>query len=184
MKRIVMHWTGGTNTPGNIDKKHYHFIIAWDGSVHDGDLKPEANLNVGDGLYAAHTRRLNTGSIGVALAGMHDAKEIPFDAGQYPINGVQVEAFVDLVADLCETYGIAVTRKTVLTHAEVQTTLGVKQRAKWDITWLPDMTRPADAIAVGDRLREMVSEKMAPKPDILTPKPHRTWFQRYFWPNQ
>ena len=35
-------------------------------------------------------------------------------------------------------------------------TLGIVQRWKWDITWLPGMDQPGDPIAVGNRLREMV----------------------------
>jgi len=45
----------------------------------------------------------------------------------------------------------------VLTHAEVQPTLGVRQRGKWDITWLPGMEAPGDPIDVGDVLRAKIS---------------------------
>lgn len=161
MKRIIIHWTGGSNSVSDIDRKHYHFIVDGNGEVHNGDLKPEANNDCTDGNYAAHTRRCNTGSIGVALAGMHGAKEVPFDAGNYPINYLQLETMADLCADLCETYGIKVTPKTVLTHAEVEPTLGIKQRGKWDICWLPDMDeRVGDAIEVGNRLRRMIADNL------------------------
>ena len=54
-------------------------------------------------------------------------------------------------------YGIPITRATVLTHAEVQPTLGVRQRGKWDITWLPGMSAPGDPIDLGDVLRARIS---------------------------
>ena len=52
------------------------------------------------------------------------------------------------------------TRTRVLSHAEVWPSLGVMQRGKWDITWLPDMATPGDPIEVGDRLRAMVRERL------------------------
>ena len=72
---------------------------------------------------------------------MLGAREAPFDAGSQRINEAQIEALAQLVANLCRRYGIPVTRATVLTHAEVQPTLGVRQRGKWDITWLPSSVR-------------------------------------------
>lgn len=162
MKRIIMHWTAGTNKISPIDKEHYHEIVDSAGNREFGNLKPEANLNISDGVYLAHTRGLNTGSIGLAMAGMHNANDRPFSAGNYPLTQTQLNAFVKMVAEYAETYGIPVTRKTILTHAEVQPTLGVAQRGKWDITWLPDMTGPQDPVAVGDRLRAMVMDAMKP----------------------
>ena len=169
MKRIIIHWTAGAHRANHIDKRHYHLLIEGDGTVVPGDKLPEANESTSDGDYAAHTRALNTGSIGVAVCAMHGAQERPFRAGGYPITDVQVDSLIEVVADLCATYRIPVTRQTVLTHAEVQPTLGVAQRGKWDITWLPDMQRPGDAVQVGDRLRGFVTRAMtvveaAPRP--------------------
>ena len=176
MKRIIMHWTGGLLVANSVDREHYHEITQGDGSRVMGRHKPEANLNPRRGQYAAHTRALNTGSIGLAVAGMHNAIERPFNRGPQAITPVQIDAFTDMVAEYCSTYGIKGTRRTVLTHAEVQTTLGVWQRSKWDITWLPDMTRPADPVAVGDRLRAAVLTKMLPPPSI--PQRVRIWAGR------
>lgn len=50
MKRIILHWSAGSNVVSAIDRDHYHFIIG-----------------------GAHTLNCNTGSIDVALAGMADA---------------------------------------------------------------------------------------------------------------
>jgi hypothetical protein len=47
--------------------------------------------------------------------------------------------------------------QTVLTHAEVQPTLGVKQRGKWDITRLSFKPDLVGAIPVGNYIRETVA---------------------------
>lgn len=160
LKRIVMHWTAGGNNANHLDRKHYHEVVEGDGKRVKGNLLPEANINTGDGNYAAHTRRLNGGSIGLAMCGMSGAQEVPFKEGAYPILHKQVSAFVEMVAEYADTYDIPITRRTVLTHAEVQPTLGVRQNGKWDITWLPGMRRPGDPIAVGDELRALIDAKM------------------------
>ena len=64
---------------------------------------------------------------------MHEATEHPFDAGPSPINEAQFMAACQMMAALCFEYGIPVTPDTVLTHAEVEPALGVRQRGKWDI---------------------------------------------------
>ncbi|KZL25607.1 peptidoglycan recognition protein family protein [Pseudovibrio sp. WM33] len=155
LHRIILHWTAGADGLIELERQHYHLIIDREGRTHAGALKPEANANCLDGSYAAHTRALNTGSIGVALDAMADAKHSPFEPGKYPITQVQVQALVETVADLCETYQIPVSPYSVLTHAEVQPTLGVKQRSKWDIAWLPDMALPGEPVEVGDKLRSL-----------------------------
>lgn len=150
---VVMHWTVGGAVANGVDKQHYHFITQQDGSTVAGDHVPEDNLFIGDGDYAAHTRNANTGRIGMAMAGMVGALHRPFTPGTRPLTWGQVNAFCLFVAGLCDRYGIPVTRQTVLTHAEVQPTLGIAQNGKWDICWLPGMTQPGDPIEVGDRLR-------------------------------
>ena len=169
MERIIIHWTGGAARANATDLMAYHFCVEADGTVVEGVRNPEANLDVSDGQYAAHTRALNTGSIGVAMCGMHGAREAPFNSGPYPLTETQIAATAALCADLCATYGIEVTPRTVLTHAEVQPTLGVWQRSKWDVTWLPDMERPGDPIAVGARLRARIAANM-PKGEAKAPE--------------
>ncbi len=156
LKRVVMHWTAGSHKPSGLDLDHYHFVIDGNGQCRAGKHKPEGNISTKDGAYAAHTRNLNTGSIGVAVAAMLNATERPFYTGPFPITERQLAAFVRLVAGLCEKYDIPVTPQTVLTHAEVQPTLGVAQRGKWDITWLPGMSGAGDPVAVGNVLRALV----------------------------
>lgn len=174
MKRIVIHWSAGSHTPSALDKEHYHFIIDGKGVVHNGKHAPEANLNPKKGEYAAHTLNLNTGSIGVALAAMAGAVERPFNAGRYPITEAQEKALTELLVKLTDKYGIPVTRETVLSHAEVQPTLKVTQKGKWDITWLPGMTQPGDPITVGDLIRERVRRERSVTPD---PQPKASLWQ-------
>lgn len=188
MKRIILHWTAGTNNVSALDRQHYHFIIDGDGKVHEGTFRPEDNRDVRGGKYAAHTLNCNTGSIGVAVAAMAGAVERPFSAGRFPITLKQVEALARLCARLCAQYEIPVTRETVLSHAEVQPTLKIVQRGKWDITWLPGMAKPADPVKVGDFLRAKISGNMRPIiPDVVdhfeaetAPQPAWTWFANAF----
>ncbi|MFA7602512.1 MAG: peptidoglycan recognition family protein [Novosphingobium sp.] len=156
MKRIIMHWTAGAYAPNSVDLKAYHFVIDGDGKWHKGvDVsKNSGSLKAG---YAAHTLNLNTDSIGVSLASMAGAVESPFNAGRYPITKAQVDSLVVGVADLCAEYGIPVNRKTVLSHAEVQPTLGVAQRQKWDFTRLPPYPDLKGAIEIGDWLRSRIA---------------------------
>lgn len=168
MKRIIMHWTAGGNRANGTDRRHYHRIIEVgpDGRPRAvaGNHAIEDNESTSDGSYAAHTRALNTGSIGVAVAGMRGARERPFDAGPSPMTPAQIDALCAEVARLAKRYRIPITRETVLTHAEVQPTLGVWQRNKWDIVWLPGMSGPGDPIAVGDELRKRIRAKTQSRP--------------------
>lgn len=160
LHRVHIHWTGGAYGDIALERSHYHLIILDNGRAVTGDLKPEANADCSDGQYAAHTRAANSGSIGVALDAMGGAVESPFDTGKYPITHRQLKRMAIEVANLCETYDIPVTRWSVLTHAEIQPTLGIKQRWKWDITWLPGMDKPGDPIEVGDMIREMIRKEL------------------------
>lgn len=171
MKRIVIHWTAGAHTPSNLDKEHYHYIIDGAGNVVKGKWPVIANAAPEKGKYAAHTLNCNTGAIGVAVAAMAGAQDRPFNAGAYPITPEQVTALFRLCADLCDQYKIPVTRQTVLTHAEVQPTLGIKQKGKWDITWLPGFSGPEDAVKTGDYLRSYIAAAGRPSSVKVPSKP-------------
>jgi hypothetical protein len=162
MKRVIIHWTAGQYKPSQDDLGHYHFVIDGDGSVISGKLPVEANKAPMGKVYAAHTLNCNSDSIGVAIAAMAGARERPFDAGPAPIKEIQLDALAELVAGLRKQYGIAISRETILTHAEVQPTLKIAQKGKWDITWLPHLAAPIDPVAAGDMLRGRVYYAMAP----------------------
>lgn len=157
MKRIIMHWTAGADGVNDLEKDSYHFIVSRDGGVTQGKDKVEDNIPpLVQGQYAAHTWKLNSYSIGVSLDAMAGATERPFSWGDYPLTDKQVDALCLLVAALSTKHSVPVTPETVLTHAEVQPTLGVKQRNKWDITVLPGMNKVQDPRKVGDILREKI----------------------------
>jgi len=159
LKRIILHWSAGTHNVSALDRSHYHHAVAGDGSIVPGIRKPEDNISTTDGVYAAHCLNCNSGSIGIAMAAMAGATERPFSSGAYPITTPQLDAFCGLAARLAKQYGIPNTRATILTHAEVEKTLGIPQRGKIDIMWLPGMTAMGDPIAVGDTIRAMIAAK-------------------------
>jgi len=145
--RIHLHWSGGPHKPSALDRKHYHVLIHGDGSV-EWAHQPETRL--------AHTLNANTGAVAVSLCAMAGAVERPFTAGAFPVRAIQQAAMARVVKGICAEFDIPVTRYSVLTHAEIQPTLGIKQRGKWDICWLPGMDAPGDPIEVGDRLRAQI----------------------------
>jgi N-acetyl-anhydromuramyl-L-alanine amidase AmpD len=152
MKRVILHWTGGGYKVSALDRLHYHLIIDGDARVHRGVHSIKANERL-RGVYAAHTRGCNTGSIGIAVCAMAGAVEEPFRLGKFPMKQAQVDRMVEAVAQLCRVYKIPVTPKTVLSHAEVQATLGIPQLGKWDIAWLPTGRKLIGARAVGEYFR-------------------------------
>lgn len=162
MERIIVHWTAGQNDASAFDREHYHLLIEGGGAIVRGI--PSIALNSGGVKpgYAAHTLNCNSGSIGVSLCGMAGAVESPFHPGIAPITAAQWAALAPALAQLCRRYGIAITPQTVLTHAEVQTNLGIAQRSKWDIAALPfNPAFPRTAKAVGDRMRAEAKAAMA-----------------------
>lgn len=155
MRGIVVHWTAGAQPASSFDKKHYHVLIEKDGSLTRG--KPTIDLNSQPKVkpgYAAHTAKCNTGFIGISFAGMALAVESPFDPGKHPITADQWKALPGYLAQLCKRYGIKVDAKTVLSHAEVQGTLGIPQAGKWDIARLPFDPSLKGATAIGDAFRK------------------------------
>jgi hypothetical protein len=168
MRRIILHWSAGRHNASATDIKHYHYIVEGDGTVVAGNHPVSANESTAT-PYAAHTRGANTGAIGVSFAAMHGAKERPFNAGKYPITQRQVDSMVQLVARLSIKYKIPIDREHVLSHAEVQPTLGIKQRGKWDVAWLPGMETAGDPVEIGDKLRAAV--RLFASPPIQSPKP-------------
>lgn len=155
MKRIIIHWTAGTNQPCNTDYEHYHFLINGDGVVVKGKYSPEDNLNCNDGKYAQHTGGGNTGSIGVSMCGMYGFKSAK-DVGKYPLTKKQIEAMFKLVAELCKKYRLPINDNTVLTHYEFgKKNPHTTSAGKIDIIYLPpysDITKEK----VGDFIRNKV----------------------------
>ena len=137
MKRIIIHWTAGTNSPNAHEKECYHYLIDALGEVHNGNCAPEDNLNCNDGKYAAHTGGGNTGSIGVAMCGMAGYVS-PGKPVNYPLTKVQCERCFKLIAELSKKYNITINPQNVMTHYEFgKTRPKTSSAGKIDITFLP-----------------------------------------------
>lgn len=170
--RIVMHHTGGPYTATTTDLRAYHTITQGDGSTVPGRFPYEANA-IGtflrSGHYAAHTARLNTGAIGKAVAAMGNGVwSRPRDGKFFPTSA-QMHAFLVSVAKDAKKYGIPVTRENILSHAEVEITLGVKQANKWDFDYDPfGLSDLRDPIEIGDMLRGRIKAFMLNVPEVIT----------------
>ena len=161
MQRVICHWTAGAWKANATDVAHYHILIEDDGRLIRGSYSIKDNVDCSDGRYAAHTKGANSGSIGVSLCCMAGAVETPFDAGRWPLTSTQWDTLSTVVAELCQTYSIPVTAETVLSHAEVERTLGIKQAGKWDYTRLAFDETIKGARSIGNRLREDVQTKLS-----------------------
>lgn len=166
MNRIVMHHSAGFREVSAVDKEHYHRIVDGDGVIHSGDHQISDNTPgrpLSPGTYAAHTLNLNSGAIGLAMSCMAEAKwSAPFDCEAFPTEK-QIDSLTTEAARLCREYSILPDRRTVLSHAEVEVTLGVKQKGKWDFdyTLFPAKGYTGrDPVVVGDQIRAEISRKL------------------------
>jgi N-acetyl-anhydromuramyl-L-alanine amidase AmpD len=160
IERIIFHWTAGNHRASSTDREHYHILIEADGKLIRGVPSISGNGIGGSGLRASHTLNSNTGSIGVSLCCMAGAIESPFKPGKAPMTAIQWHTLADVLAELCRRYDIPVTPKTVLSHAEVQANLGVRQRNKWDVSRLAFDPSLVGAKACGDAMRAMVEARV------------------------
>lgn len=157
---VTWHWTAGADGVNDVEKDSYNFITNRKGITVPGDFPPEAqtpaNIKKGSNFYAAHTLNANSYRIGLAADAMAGAQERPLNWGSAPLTEVQIEEMMRFTAGLVRVYKLTVSRQTTLSHAEVQPTLGIKQRQKWDIMCLPGDVKVRDPVEVGDILRSMV----------------------------
>jgi hypothetical protein len=180
MSRIHLHWTGGAYAANATDRKSYHVLVDGTPKLVRGDKSIKLNEAPIRGSYSGHTLGANSGAIGISICAMGgaDVRESPFVAGKYPITREQWDLAILAIADLAKRYGIPVTPKTILTHAEVQANLGIAQRQKWDITRLVFLPSVVGAKSIGDLMRRSVAAaldgiKAAPAPIPETMKPPR-----------
>ncbi len=160
MRRVHLHWTAGAYNANGLDQNAYHLLIDGTPRLVRGKWPISANVNCPRGAYAAHTLNANTGAIGVSICCMGGPGVTMANHGQYPMKREQWEMAVQAVADLCRFYSIPVTDKTVLTHAEIQPNLGIRQNGKWDIATLSFDRSFDTARKVGDRLRREVAARL------------------------
>ena len=173
MKRITLHWTAGNNQASAYEKTRYHFLVEGNGNVVDGDQPPEVNRSPLKSDYLQHCGGMNSDNIGVSICGMKDAREKPFEHGSYPITTKAYMSAIVLVANLCDTYRIKVSRNTVFLHSEVLPFFG-RGVYKWDVNWVPGMSAPGKPLDMGNAFRAAVSKELA--------KRQRGWWQQFiFW---
>lgn len=156
VRGVVWHWTAGAHGVIELERDHYNWIFDRMGNIHDGNhtVQDQVNYDWRAGVGASHTKSMNTGWIGLSVDAMAGAVESPLNWGTNPLTWEGIDAMLDWTMDLCEEYDIPVSPWTTLSHAEVQQTLGVKQRFKWDYKVLPGDTRARDARVIGDILRD------------------------------
>lgn len=133
--RIVCHWTAGSPGPSDKELQHYHFCVDGQGRWIPGkhSIADNCRQPLGKSGYAAHVAGMNSFSIGIAVCGMANAKERPFDPGPFPFLHEQWLSMAKLAAVLCVHYGIPVTPQTVFQHWEAPT----NKNGKWDVAVLP-----------------------------------------------
>lgn len=156
IRGIVWHWTAGAHGIIELERDHYNWIFDTVGNVYDGNhsVQDQVNYDWKNGVGASHTKSMNTGWLGLSVDAMTGAQESPLKWGSNPITWEGIDAMLAWTKDLCEDYDIPISPWTTLSHAEVQETLGVPQRFKWDYKVLPGYTRAVDANLVGDVLRD------------------------------
>lgn len=160
LHRVHWHWTAGARGIIALERRAYNALVDQEANVHDGLFRPEAQARYQVGKAASHTLNANTGAIGISIDAMAGAKERPLDWGSNPMTREQLDAMLAQTAIWCVAYDIPNSRYSTLSHAEVEPTLGIKQRWKWDINVLPGMSAVGDPVEVGDRLRLMLAEHL------------------------
>lgn len=160
MKRIHVHWTGGGHSANSTDLNAYHILVEGSGRVVRGTTSIAANAPGSGMTPASHTKKANTGAIGVSMCCMAGAVESPFSAGRHPLTRAQWDRAMEVIATLARRYAIPVTPVTVLTHAEVEPNLGIRQKDKWDIVRLAfdDGTVGIGHRRVGEVMRRTVAQ--------------------------
>ena len=161
VRGIVWHWTAGAHGVIELERHHYNWVFDNLGNVYDGNhsVQDQVNYDVQSGVGASHTKSMNTGWLGLSVDAMAGAVESPLNWGSNPLTWAGIDAMLDWTMELCKEYDIPVSPWTTLSHAEVQQTLGVQQRFKWDYKVLPGYTRAEDARKVGDVLRNRMLKR-------------------------
>jgi hypothetical protein len=161
VRGIITHWSAGRYDFSELDRQHYHFGIAGDGTADRGRHSIGDNCSperLGSGSYAAHTRARNSYRVGIAvccMAGAVNSRSRGW-AGRYPLRPEQYEALVLACADLVRFYDLPVNERTLNSHFEQERVWGPDywQRGKWDVSRLPwEPERPPEAVAEAFRAR-------------------------------
>ena len=165
IRGVTWHWSAGAKGFIELEKEAYNFLFSTTGDTIDGNNTPaeQAAYDWKKGIGASHTRSMNTGWLGLSIDAMAGARQSsPVEWGNNPITWAGIDAMLELTMELCAEYDIPVSRWTTLSHAEVQPTLGVRQKHKWDFCVLPgDTSAFQDPVEVGDKLRARMLKKFS-----------------------
>lgn len=160
MDGLRWHWTAGGYAPTAHDLSCYHFCIDGDGRYIDGVAIEKNVPPLIEGKYAAHTRKNNSRMIGISCCAMGGAFERgPY--GNFPLKRNQVETLITLSVALCHFYDIKPSREICMSHAEVQSRLGIAQKGKWDIAVFPFAPEYNTATKCGDFIRAQIADGLA-----------------------
>jgi hypothetical protein len=161
VRGVVWHWTAGANGLIELEKEAYNFLTDTKGNIYDGNstIAEQVMYDWRKGIGASHTKSMNTGWVGVSQDAMAGANGWPMKWGSHPITWEGTDAMLEKTWEICCEYNIPVSPWTTLSHAEVQQTLGVAQRNKWDYMVLPCYGKPSDAVKIGNVLRARMLEK-------------------------
>lgn len=162
VRGIVWHWTAGANGLIALERKAYNFLHDTEGNTYDGEstIAEQVMYDWRRGIGASHTKSMNTGWIGQSVDAMAGAKQTnPITWGSHPITWEGIDTMLEHSAELVKEYDIPVSPWTTLSHAEVQPTLGVTQRWKWDYVVLPGDSVSRDPVEVGNVLRKRMIDK-------------------------
>lgn len=163
--RVHWHWTASTYDVTWDVRRHYNNVFDKDGNEYDGGAPAQQQAFYIPGkVGVSHTFNGNTGAIGLSVAAMGDASAnwgaSTVDQGKYPLNWEMIDAMLKKTVEYCRAFDIKPSPWTTITHCEVQTNIGIKQKGKWDIRVLPD--NPKQLMAektAGDLLRKRMMEK-------------------------
>jgi hypothetical protein len=163
LRTLVLHWTAGDDA---TVYPAYHYVVTTAGTeplVHAcAPLAWNArDVRADDFPYAAHVAGRNSHAIGIALAGMRDAR--PDDFGVYAIDERGIDALCIVAARLARAFAIPLDAEHVFTHAEAAVAdgyFGAGDDERWDIARVAPSAEPlvaGDARGVGDALRARIA---------------------------
>lgn len=156
LHRIIWHWSASTYEVTPSVLSHYNDVFDYKGNHYEGAARAEhqANYDWRNGIGVSHTRNCNTGAIGLSVSAMHGARGWPsLEWGNFPLTWEGIDAMLERTAEYSQVFNIPITPWSIMSHAEVEDTLGIPQKNKWDFMVLPGYTKVKNAREVGDELR-------------------------------
>lgn len=123
-RRVILHETGWQWGRNLGIMKAYQFTTARDGTVFEGEFRPEAqglgpDGYLREGTYAQHTYEENDYAVGIALEGYGTMQSNPLRPGLNIVTEASFEGACMLAAIIARQYDFKPTNATILTHYEM-----------------------------------------------------------------